>query len=364
MKCIVRNISVSMPQSSFSLRGVSFSLSEGEILAIVGESGAGKTTLLNVLAGFLPIQHGVIVLDNVTVSCATFSLPPVQRNVGYIFQHHNLLPHRTIMQNVTLGMSDIECDERADEIALVLQELDIYALRGAYPPDVSGGQQQRAALARALLHNKKLLLFDEPFTGLDAPRMRQLAATIRASIKKHGRIGLIVTHHTEEAFLLADKIAIMKGGVLSPARPLAQMYHAPDSVETARALGPAYPLEGVIKRPGVAATDFGEVHIASRDTVLSDSDRACPGMNPEAGARVVLHTRPDDYELELDSSARYAVVSVVFSGMHQLITVSDGTRLVDVLADHHEVYREGDRVRVRVRSDHPYVPLPAETMSY
>jgi len=342
MKCIVRNICLTVSDTPpFSLKDVSFSLSGGEILAVVGPSGAGKTTLLNALAGFLPIEHGAIILDNQTVSCATYNVSPNKRNVGYIFQEHNLLEHLTLFENLTLGMDTSQIKMQDEEIQSLMKELHIHTIQQHYPSGVSGGQQQRVALGRALLHNKKLLLFDEPFSGLDKQRMATLASNIRESVKKYKRIALLVTHQMDEAFLIADKVAILDEGVLLQVDSIVDIYQRPKSLFIAKLLGPTNIISATVKSKTRAMTKFGEVQFHSTQTVVGSD-------------KVLLLTRPDDWRIVKDVNGTGTVRKIMFMGMQYMITVSETKNQYQILANHDADFNLGDKVAISLTKNHPY----------
>ncbi len=339
MKCIVRNINAEVSsQPSFSIRGISFALGEGQILAILGPSGAGKTSLLNAIAGFLPVQHGAILLDDQTVSCASFCLPPMKRNIGVIFQDHNLLPHVSLRENLTLGIDKTEAAERKKEIQAMLRDLHIDHLQESFPYQVSGGQQQRVALGRAILHDKKLLLFDEPFSGLDQARMVKLAHTIRESVKKYKRIAILVTHHIEEAFLIADMIGIMKDGQLLEVAVPEAIYHEPSRLDIAEYVGPVNIIEGTRESSTKIKTVFGSVQSAQHI--------------PSSLKHVQLLTRPDDYKIV--SGGKFTVDDILFAGMTQLVTLTCESMSVKVSLEHHQNIRAGDKAGVVLKNDHVY----------
>jgi len=340
MSCIVRKITSTVSaKPPFELQDISFALKDGQIIAILGQSGAGKTSLLNALAGFLPVQRGAVILDDKTVSCSTYCLPPLDRNMGIIFQDHNLLPHLSLLENLTLGMEKQDVYRRKTEIQIMLEELQLTHLQKTLPHQVSGGQQQRVALGRALIHNKKLLLFDEPFSGLDQGRMVQLARTIRNSVQKYNRIAVLVTHHIEEAFLIADMIGIMKDGKLLEVSTPHIIYHTPSTLEIAEYVGPIHILAGEKESSTKVKTNFGSAGI--------------PGRLPSSTKHIQLLTRPDDYTLI--KGKQFAVQAISFLGMSQLVTVSNRTTTLQVSLEHHKSLCVGDMVDVKLSNKHPYV---------
>ena len=197
--------------SNFILGGVDFDIREGELLVVVGPSGAGKTTLLNAIAGLVPYQ-GRITFDGRPVD----GLPPHRREVGYLFQDLLLFPHLTVEKNLLLAMAHLHLGrwERRTWTEEILSLFRLGALRARLPGDLSGGEKQRAAFARAVASRPKVLLLDEPFSGLDFRTARYLRQEFKGLHKKLALTTLFVTHNLHEAHELADRIAVLRGGRL------------------------------------------------------------------------------------------------------------------------------------------------------
>lgn len=341
MKCLIHNISAFVSSTPpFSIEDISFALSEGQILAIVGESGSGKTSLLNALAGFLPVQHGAIILDDKTVSCASFCLSPLERNTAMIFQDQNLLPHLSLFENLVLGMEKREVKRQNIEISQLMKDLQLEKLKHSYPENVSGGQQQRIALGRALINDKKLLLFDEPFTGLDPHIIYTLARTIKESVKKYQRIAVLVTHHIDEAFLIADTIAVMKQGRVLQVNKPHIIYHEPDSLEIAKYMGPVNKIAAHASAPLTAKTDFGKVLVKY----------PVPQQNRQ---EFTILTRPDDYKI--CPGQVWKVEDVIYRGMNHIARIVKGAQEIQVFVEHNIPIKPGDRVNIELQNQHPYV---------
>lgn len=189
-------------------REVNLALEPGELLALLGPSGSGKTSLLRLIAGFLPLTAGEIFFDGHCVN----RLPVEARKLAMAFQEHRLFPALTVSRNLEIcltGTSDfrVTAEEARERIADILERLGLDGLEARFPGELSGGQQRRVALARALLVRPRLLLLDEPFTGLDAELRRELVTLLRREQRARNLTTIFVTHDAEDAARIADSKA-------------------------------------------------------------------------------------------------------------------------------------------------------------
>ena len=214
---------------------LSLSVAPGESLALLGPSGCGKTTTLRLLAGLDPVSGGRIQLDGEDVT----DRPAGQRQVAMVFQSYALYPHLSVLGNLELGLEvrGIAAAERRQRIAEVLDLLQLEGLELRRPAQLSGGQRQRVALARALLRQPRLMLLDEPMSNLDAQLRDQLRPELRALLQRAGHPVVYVTHDQQEAMGLADRIAVLDGGVLQQVGTPQELYHRPANLFVARFLG-------------------------------------------------------------------------------------------------------------------------------
>ncbi len=205
-----------------ALAGVSLDLPEGEFVALLGPSGSGKTTLLRIIAGLEYAEQGTISFGGEDVT----DMAVQDRGIGFVFQQYALFRHMTVAKNIAFGLDVLSRKERpskADIDQRVTELLELVQLPGLekrFPSQLSGGQRQRVALARALARNPRILLLDEPFGALDAKVRRELRKALRQIHDRLGITSIFVTHDREEAFALADRVAILNLGKIEQfARP-------------------------------------------------------------------------------------------------------------------------------------------------
>ncbi|HEY7978782.1 MAG TPA: ATP-binding cassette domain-containing protein [Rhizomicrobium sp.] len=199
-----------------ALKGASFTVPQGAFVALLGPSGSGKTTLLRILGGLEFPDDGAVRFADMN----WLGVPARERRAGFVFQQYALFRHMTVAQNIAFGPSVRPRRERPSrkEIAHRVEELlhlvQLDGLGGRYPSQLSGGQRQRVALARALAIEPRMLLLDEPFGALDAKVRKDLRIWLRALQERLGITTIFVTHDQEEAFAIADLVAVMNAGVI------------------------------------------------------------------------------------------------------------------------------------------------------
>ena len=236
--------------SDLELRGISKSFGEtvavddlslriepGEFVSILGPSGCGKTTTLRLIAGFERPDSGRILIDGQDLT----NVPTQRRNIGVVFQSYALFPHMTVMQNVAFGL-EMRRMARADVRSAVADALALVRLgelAGRYPHQLSGGQQQRVALARALAIRPRLLLLDEPLSNLDAKLRDDMREEIRRIQREVGITAVFVTHDQSEAFVLADRVAVMDRGRLQQIADPVSIYEKPANATVGSFIGQA-----------------------------------------------------------------------------------------------------------------------------
>lgn len=217
------------------LHDVTFEVRKGEFVTVLGQSGSGKTTLLRAIAGFITPSAGTIRLGDQDVS----QVPLNKRDVGMVFQNYALFPHMSVRENVGYGLKirRVAKDEIAERVDTELRRVAMLDFADRRPSQLSGGQQQRVALARALVLRPQVVLFDEPFSSLDAMLRVTLRADLRELQRSLGFTAMFVTHDHVEAMSMADRVAVMHQGRLLQIDDPATVYRRPTHRATAQLLG-------------------------------------------------------------------------------------------------------------------------------
>jgi sulfate transport system ATP-binding protein len=260
------------------VNGVSLEVADGEFFVLLGSSGSGKSTLLRMIAGLSEVDAGRVLLHGRDVT----DVPPAKRGVGFVFQSYALFRGMTVAENVEFalsirGVSRSERRQRRDEL---LELVGLAGLGGRMPRQLSGGQQQRVALARALAHRPEVLLLDEPFGALDAKVRGDLRRTIREIQRELGITTVFVTHDQEEAFELADRLAVLSFGRLLEVGPPEELYLRPETEFVATFLGTANLMVGETAAGGVRLGPV-EFPLTTRAEVAGASRRVQVLFRPE-----------------------------------------------------------------------------------
>ncbi len=231
----LRSIHKSFVAGHAVLRGLSLSVAAEEIVCLLGPSGCGKSTLLRIIAGLEQADRGQVLLGGREMN----SQPAHQRRMGLMFQDYALFPHLTVAGNIAYGlrMQRMPAAQQRARVAELLALVELKGYEGRAVDALSGGEQQRVALARTLAPKPALLLLDEPVANLDRQLREELAGTLRRLLKQLRATALFVTHDQEEAFALADRVAVMRAGSIEQIDTPAALYQRPANTFVARFLG-------------------------------------------------------------------------------------------------------------------------------
>ncbi len=319
--------------SPAAVSGVSFTLNQREILALLGPSGSGKTTTLRLIAGFDRPDSGRILLNGAPVSGEGMWIEPEQRRIGMVFQDYALFPHLTLLDNVMFGLRNGPRTSRADSAREVLDVVGMKELAQRYPHELSGGQQQRVALARALAPKPLVLLLDEPFSNLDVDMKAEMRDELLRILSASETSAVMVTHDQEEALAVADRVGVLNNGVLEQLSEPEALYRRPRTRFVAEFVGKSDFIPGVVG-------DAIETEVGS-----FPNDAGLP-----QGARVELLVRPDEVEIEPAEDGAAVVARRRFRGAENiyLLTLRSGAQ-VRSSQPSTRILSAGARVKVTVR---------------
>ena len=329
-----------------AVRDVSLTVEPGELVTLLGPSGCGKTTTLRIVAGFEQPDAGRVHIGEQDVT----ALAVYRRSIGFVFQNYALFPHLTVFENVAYGLRvkrlGGETIRRRVDAVLELVGLPGHAAR--FPNQLSGGEQQRVAVARAVVVEPALLLFDEPLSNLDATLRVQMRAELSRLQRQLAITTIYVTHDQEEAMAISDRIAVMRGGRIAQVGTAHDLYSAPRSLFVAQFIGRVNLLPGRVVR---ASGGTADVALWGREVRVKAGDACAPGR------AVSLALRPESVGLSLESvptpEREVATSGIVrgrtFLGEKVEYVVEVGTATLEVVAWdplRHGVFDVGARVRV------------------
>ncbi len=303
-----------------AVRDVSLDIAPGEVVCLLGPSGCGKSTTLRIAAGVERQSGGSVLIDGEVVSDAERHEPPEKRSIGLMFQDFALFPHLRVLDNVAFGLNGHSRSERKRIAREYLDRVEMAAHADKYPHELSGGEQQRIALARALAPKPRVMLMDEPFSGLDNRLRDEVRDAALSVLKQEEAAVLLVTHDPEEALRMADRIALMRDGKIEQVGAPYHIYNNPKD-----------------RAAAAFFSDLNVIHgsVRSRQTDTPFGLFLTPGLVDDADVEIIV--RPQHLRIDLDegrkpeSSARTGVAA---PGTVQRARFMGSESLIEVSMDH------------------------------
>ncbi|MEZ7735735.1 ABC transporter ATP-binding protein [Gemella sp. 27098_8_149] len=290
------------------LKNITFDIKEGELVCILGPSGCGKTTLLNIIGGFVSDYSGDVLLSNENIN----NIPPEKREIATVFQSYGLFTHKNVIDNVSYGLKLLKIDKNTREKKArdMLEKVGLAGYEKKKIKELSGGEQQRVAIARSMVLNPKLLLLDEPLSNLDVHLRDVMRKEIKRIQKQFGVTMIIVTHDQEDAFKLADRVVVINEGHIEQIGTPEELYKQPKS--------------------NFISSFIGENNIIGENLVI----------------------RPEEISIKLDNSGDGEVVDVTYLGatVEYLVENSDGNTLKVLMMSTAERFNIGDKVSIRINN--------------
>ena len=280
---VIRNLSKQFGDN-LVVDQIDLEIQPGEFVSLLGPSGCGKTTTLRMIAGLLRPDGGEIVVSGQRLNADGVFVPPEKRNMSLIFQSFAIWPHMTVSENVAFGLKlrKVPKAEIEQRVQRILSAVRLDGLGGRYPGEMSGGQQQRAALARALVVEPQILLLDEPLSNLDANLREEMRIEIRRLHDQFGITSIYVTHDQIEAMSLSDRVVVMNHGVIHQIGTPEEVFERPATEFVTLFLGRTNPLHGVLAEPDL---------VRCEGLVLRGNAQ---GAHVQVGDRVMVSIRPHD----------------------------------------------------------------------
>jgi len=324
--------------STHVIRGVDVAIPDGEFCVLVGPSGCGKSTLLRMIAGLEEVSEGEIRIGDRVVN----RVPPKERDVAMVFQNYALYPHMTVRDNMSfaLMLAKKGKDEIARQVNRAAEILGLGALLDRYPRQLSGGQRQRVAMGRAIVRDPQVFLFDEPLSNLDAKLRVQMRTEIKELHQRLKTTSIYVTHDQIEAMTMADRIVVMRDGIVEQTGAPLDLYDTPANTFVAGFIGsPAMNmLPGVVRREGANAS----VTLGAGTTLPVQGA-------PDAGREVLYGIRPEHLDLADDGFEAEVVVIEPTGSETQLFARLGEQEIVAIFRERHE-FAPGQKIRLKPRA--------------
>jgi ABC-type Fe3+/spermidine/putrescine transport system ATPase subunit len=342
-----------------ALDRLDLSIYDGEYLCILGQTGAGKTTLLRIIAGLLKLDEGEIYIEGKLVN----NVPPEERDTVYMFQQYALFPHMNVWQNVSYSPTIKDMDkERLDKFASeVLDMVRLGDRREALPNELSGGMQQRVALARGIASGARILLLDEPLGALDARLRVNLRAQLRRLVKDQNITVVHVTHDQEEALMIADRVVVLRKGRIEQTGRPNEIYTKPQSIFVTSFVGGANFIEGVVSSVEKSGSNI---------KIQGGNEIRITNSNQPVGERVVVAIRLEDILVATKKILKHnnllgVIDSAVFIGgsMEYRIKLTNNIIISSkiLIFDKFKAFKVGEQVVISFPPDRVFVfPYPTE----
>ena len=290
------------------LKNITFDINEGELVCILGPSGCGKTTLLNIIGGFVSDYSGDVLLSNENIN----NIPPEKREIATVFQSYGLFTHKNVIDNVSYGLKLLKIDKntRGKRAKEMLEKVGLAGYDKKKIKELSGGEQQRVAIARSMVLNPKLLLLDEPLSNLDVHLRDVMRKEIKRIQKQFGVTMIIVTHDQEDAFKLSNRVIVINEGHIEQIGTPEELYKQPNN--------------------NFISSFIGENNIIDENLAI----------------------RPEEIYIKLDNSGDGEVVDVTYLGatVEYLVETFDGDILKVLTMSTEERFNIGDKVSVRINN--------------
>ena len=343
-KLIISDLSLVLENNkdkSKILTDVNFDLDESEIGCILGPSGCGKTSLLRAIAGFENINSGSILKDGVCISNSLENTSVQNRKMGMVFQDYALFPNMDVKTNIAFGLKGATKKEKEDRVNHLLELVSLEQYKDKYPYELSGGEQQRVALIRALAPSPDVLLLDEPFSNIDADIKEELVTDVRDLLKELSITSIIVTHDQYEAFNIADKVAIMNNGKVEQVGNAYDIYHKPINKFVADFIGLGVFIPITRNQNGELETPLGLIE-----------KNKLPQTNFDSKDLEML-LRPDDIIHNDESDTMAVVVEKQFRGAEFLykLLYNDQYPLLCFAPSHHN-HKIGESIGIQLEMEH------------
>ncbi|MDC3091280.1 ABC transporter ATP-binding protein [Rickettsiales bacterium] len=328
------------------IKNVSFNIDKkGEIICLLGPSGVGKTTILRTIAGLNDLHDGQIILNKKIISTSNYKLEPQKRNIAMSFQENSLFPHKTVEQNLNLGLERKTPKKFIYTTKELIKIFHLSGLENKYPHEISSGEAQRVSLARSLISNPDLLLLDEPFSNIDQILKDELQIKIKEIIKKSAISTIIVTHDSYEAFYLGDKCGIIIGDSLKQFDIPYNIYHYPKSIDVVNFLK-----RGIL----VTAKIINNNELTHKNLGIIKGNFV---KKQKVGKNVKLLIQPDDLEHDDRSRLKLEIVDRKFRGTNFIYTLrTQQNELIPVFvhSHHHHQHKIGEKfgIKLPIRINH------------